>query len=128
MQNINPVTWFEIYVDDMARAKSFYETVLNITLSPLPAPEGTGGGEMLAFPYVHGAVNCSGALVKHEMGKPSAVGSLLYFASEDCTTEMNRVEAAGGKVLQPKFSIGEFGYIAIAADSEGNTIGFHSSK
>ena len=28
----NPVGWFEIYVDDMDRAKSFYEKALGVTL------------------------------------------------------------------------------------------------
>ena len=34
----NPVGWFEIYVQDMARTKTFYETVFQGTLAPLPAP------------------------------------------------------------------------------------------
>ena len=28
----NPVTWFEIYVEDLARAKAFYESVFNCSL------------------------------------------------------------------------------------------------
>jgi predicted enzyme related to lactoylglutathione lyase len=31
----NPVVWFEIYVQDMERAKSFYEAVLAIKLRRL---------------------------------------------------------------------------------------------
>ena len=31
---MNPVGWFEIYVDNMERAKQFYETVLEKPLSP----------------------------------------------------------------------------------------------
>jgi predicted enzyme related to lactoylglutathione lyase len=54
----NPVVWFEIYVQDMPRARKFYEAVLDVKLE--------------------------------------------------------------------KMSIGEHGFIALARDTEGNTIGFHS--
>lgn len=128
MNQMNPVGWFEIYVDDMARARKFYESVLAVTLTKLPVPPDSGGGEMWAFPWIQEAPNASGALVKHEMGKPSATGALLYFSSTDCTTELGRVEAAGGKVISPKFSIGEYGFIGLASDTEGNTIGFHSMQ
>ena len=30
----NPVTWFEIYVHDLARAKAFYEVVFDCALMP----------------------------------------------------------------------------------------------
>ena len=47
----NPVGWFEIYVQDMDRAKAFYENVLSRTLQAL-APPGADGSdmEMWAFP------------------------------------------------------------------------------
>ena len=31
----NPVGWFEIYVQDMDRARQFYEVVLGTALAPL---------------------------------------------------------------------------------------------
>ena len=37
----NPVCWFEIYVDDMERAKLFYQTVLGTELSLLSDPTDT---------------------------------------------------------------------------------------
>lgn len=124
----NAVAWFEIYVNDMQRAKKFYETVLDTTLSALPNPAGADAGEMYAFPMDNDAPNASGALVKHPMGQPSAMGTLVYFGCEDCGVELSRIEAAGGKVQSPKFSIGEFGFIGIASDTEGNTIGFYSMQ
>ena len=38
MKESNPVGWFEIYVNDISRAKKFYEKVLDIQLSDLPKP------------------------------------------------------------------------------------------
>ena len=125
MRTSNVVTWFEIYVEDMARAKKFYETVLGDEMTDMQAPDGFGG-EMASFPFIEGAPNTSGALVKHEMGKPSSSGTLVYFACLDCAIELSRVEAAGGQVVAPKFSIGDYGFCGIAMDTEGNSIGFHS--
>jgi predicted enzyme related to lactoylglutathione lyase len=34
----NPVTWFEIYVKDMPRAKAFYEKTLSVQLGKLDTP------------------------------------------------------------------------------------------
>ena len=122
----NVVGWFEIYVEDMNRAKKFYETVLNKQLINLPMPEGEG--EMWAFPWIENGPNAAGALVKHELSKPSSTGTLVYFACEDCSKELELVKNNGGKINAPKFSIGEFGFIGIASDTEGNKIGFHSQK
>lgn len=65
----NPVGWFEIYVQDMERAKAFYEAVFKGLVAP-----------------------------------------------------------AGGKVMREKFSIGQYGFIALVFDTEGNMFGLHSMK
>lgn len=124
----NPFTWVEIYVDDMPRAQKFYETVLAVSMVPMPTPGEANGLEMLSFPWAEGEANISGALCKTNEMKPGPGGTLIYFTCDDCAVEASRVEAAGGQVLQNKFQIGEHGFCAIATDTEGNTIGFHSMK
>ncbi len=124
----NPFTWVEIYVEDMSRAQKFYETILEIQMSDLPMPEGMGEMQMLSFPGAENEKNISGALVKMEDMTPGTGGTLVYFACEDCSLEESRVENAGGKVLQPKMSIGEYGFCTIVMDTEGNSIGLHSMK
>lgn len=125
----NPVGWFEIYVNDMNRAKSFYESVLATTLGPLPMPEGSEGMEMLAFPMDNPmGSGATGALVKMSGFGPASAGTIVYFSCEDCAVESSRVEAAGGEVLQPKQSIGEYGFISILKDTESNIIGLHSQQ
>lgn len=122
--NENAVRWFEIYVQDMARAKRFYEAVFQVELQALSSP----GMEMFAFPMRMEHGGASGALVKME-GVPSGGNStLVYFGCEDCATEAARVVAAGGLVQREKFSIGEYGFIALVVDTEGNLIGLHSIK
>ena len=118
----NPVGWFEIYVQDMARAKAFYETVLDVTIDKLPA----GDLEMMAFPGDMIANGTSGALVRMP-GVPSGGNSVMvYFNCEDCSLEGSRVAAAGGTVQRDKMSIGEYGFVVIATDTEGNMFGLHS--
>jgi predicted enzyme related to lactoylglutathione lyase len=120
----NPVGWFEIYVQDMARAKAFYESVLRAKLESLPGPE----VEMWAFPMQQSAAGAAGALVKMA-GFPSGGNSVIvYFMCDDCAVEEARVQGAGGKVEKPKMSIGPYGFISLVVDTEGNVIGLHSMK
>lgn len=71
--------------------------------------------QMLAFPSTMDTNGAAGALV-HMEGVPSGDGgTLVYFACQDCAAEQGRVEAAGGKVFKPKFSIGPYGYCALVA-------------
>lgn len=120
----NPVAWFEIYVQDMVRARAFYEAIFQVSLAPLSAPG--ADLEMWAFPSDMQQYGVSGALVKMA-GVPSGGNStLVYFHCEDCAREEARIEPAGGRVCKPKFAIGEFGHISLALDCEGNMIGLHS--
>ena len=124
----NPVRWFEIYVQDMARARAFYEAVLARPLQPLPMPEGIDGMEMFAFAMNEGAAGAGGALVHMPGMTPGVGGTLVYFGCEDCAAEIARVATAGGRVLQEKTSLGEYGFMALASDTEGNTFGLHSTR
>jgi predicted enzyme related to lactoylglutathione lyase len=120
----NPVGWFEIYVDDMARAKRFYETMLGIDLQKLEETE----FEMWAFPMEQESYGAAGALIKLP-GYPSGANStIVYFACTDCTVEAERASKAGGKIEKPKMSIGQYGFIALVVDTEGNMIGLHSMQ
>ncbi len=125
----NPVVWFEIYVQDMARAQAFYEAVLAVKLETLQAPEGEASGlHMLAFPAKEEGFGAGGALVRMP-GLPSGGNStLVYFGCEDCAVEAGRVAGAGGAVFKDKFSIGPYGFCALATDTEGNMFGLHSMK
>ena len=124
----NAVCWFEIYVDDMSRAKLFYETVLDQKLTRLDNPaeqQDFPQPEMWAFP-MNEVPGASGAICKMGGVKAGGNSTLVYFDCRDCSLEESRVEAAGGKVIVPRMAIGEHGFISIAEDTEGNHIGFHS--
>ncbi|SMC77318.1 VOC family protein [Polynucleobacter kasalickyi] len=119
----NPVTWFEIYVDDMERAKNFYEKVFDCFLEPQTTD---GSFEVLQFPDAIHSNGAMGALVKHPMRRPSLEGTLVYFHSHDCAVQSAIALQNGGQLFKPKSSIGPNGFIAIIGDTEGNAIGLHS--
>lgn len=118
----NLVGWFEIYVQDIHRAKGFYETVFSTKLEEINMP----GIEMWTFPMDAEGSGAPGALVKME-GMPSGGNStLVYFICEDCAVEEKKAEQNGGSIFKQKFSIGEHGFISLVTDTEGNMIGLHS--
>ena len=120
----NVVNWFEIPVSDMSRAKKFYESLLGVGLQDLPMQ----GMQLSSFPMVQGGEYATGALAQSENHVPSANGTTVFFACKDVNDQLGRVEGLGGKVVVPKTSIGEYGFIAHVIDSEGNKIALHSAE
>jgi predicted enzyme related to lactoylglutathione lyase len=121
----NPVVWFEIYVNDMPRARGFYETVLGVRLEKL---EGPGDIEMWTFPMEQEGRGAAGALAKMAGAPVGGGGIIVYFRSEDCAVEAGRVTANGGKIVKDKESIGQYGFMALASDPDGNIFGIHSMR
>lgn len=120
----NPVGWFEIYVKDMGRAKTFYESVFGIVLSRLDSLD----IDMWAFPMNEGGYGAPGALVRMDGFEPGGNSVLVYFSCADCAVEAAKAVKAGGGIHEAKMSIGPYGYIALVIDSEGNMIGLHSME
>lgn len=120
----NPVGWFEIHVQDMERAKAFYQNTFQVTLEHLDFPE----YEMWMFPMHWEAPGAGGALCKMESKDSGAQGTIIYFSCADCAVEADRALQSGGQIVQAKRSIGPYGCIAIIHDTEGNLIGLHSTQ
>ncbi len=121
----NMVAWFEIPVNDMNRAKKFYEEVFAIEVTV----QDFQGILMGWFPNEEGASGASGSLVQQESYIPSEEGTLVYFSSENVQAELDRVTNAGGSILQEKTMISpEHGYMAVLKDTEGNKIALYSMK
>ncbi|MDC0008231.1 VOC family protein [bacterium] len=120
----NMVGWFEIPVRNMDRAKKFYDTVFNIEITI----HNLDGLKMGWFPMVPDKSGITGSLVENDGYVPSATdGAVLYFTCTDVATELARVVAAGGEILQGKKPIGEgHGFMALLKDTEGNRIALHS--
>ena len=118
------IGWFEIPVNDMDRAKQFYETVFKIEIKV----QDFGGTLMGWFPDNNGVYGATGSLVKQESYVPSEQGTLVYFMSNDLQIELDRVAGVGGKIYQEKTKISEeHGSMGVFIDSEGNRIALHSN-
>ena len=118
----NPVNWFEIPVNDLERAKHFYETVFGLQLSL----NEMGPMKMAWFPMTQGGSGATGTLMKSEGYAPSHDGTLVYFSVTDIEETLAKVNANAGKTLLPKTGIGEHGFIAHFQDCEGNRVALHS--
>jgi uncharacterized protein len=126
MTKNNVIGWFDIYVTNLDRAVQFYATVLQQKLEPIGDP--TGETQMMGFVTDMGVYGSGGALVKSEFSRPGVGGTMVYFSTKDCVAEESRVEKAGGKVIRSKFSIGEFGWVTLCEDTEGNMFGLSSMQ
>lgn len=124
MTNMNAIGWFDIYVNDLNRAVTFYEAVLGRKLEEMVDP--TGQSQMMSFPADMGSYGAAGALTKSEHASPGIGGTVVYFSVQDCAVEEARIVEAGGTVVRPKFSIGDFGWVTLFQDTEGNMLGLNS--
>lgn len=126
----NPVNWFEIVVTDLERAKKFYSAVFGYTFGEdIPTPDDSGS-KMAFLPADMEGPGASGSLYYDASGqmKPSAEGVCIYIShNPDLQEALDKVEAAGGQIINPKMSIGEFGAIGHFMDTEGNVIGVHNA-
>lgn len=120
------ISWFEIGTTDLGRATKFYEAIFNVKLNPLDLPN----IKMRMFPLDDMMTGVGGALVDSGgFHKPSGTdGPLIYLnGNPDVQIVLDRVEAAGGKIMLPKTEISpEYGFMAVIIDTEGNRIGLHS--
>jgi predicted enzyme related to lactoylglutathione lyase len=125
----NILTWFEIPVLDIERAKNFYETILDITM----VRRTDGIDEAVFFPFNPEVIQATsgrvtGVLSKSERNNPSSNGPLVYInASPNIQAVLDKVAQAGGKVIAPKTKIAA-GFVAIIIDSEGNKVGLHAEQ
>jgi predicted enzyme related to lactoylglutathione lyase len=128
-EQTNVLTWFEIPVSDIDRAKKFYETILDIKM----IKRADGNDEAVFFPFNPNIIQATsgritGVLSKTERNRPSGNGTVVYInASPSIQTVLDKVEQAGGKIVAPKMQI-PAGFVAVILDSEGNKVGLHAEK
>jgi predicted enzyme related to lactoylglutathione lyase len=120
----NPVNWYEIPVNNLDRAQTFYEYVFNIEMKRMDF----GNLQMVWFPMQDNVPGATGALIKAESYIPSYEGTMVYFSVENINSVLKKIIEKGCKILNPKMSIGEFGYVAHFEDCEGNRIALHSKN
>ncbi len=120
------VVWAEIPVLNFDRAKFFYSEILDHELYV----DTIGNDRMGFFPMDSSSRGVGGAIVEGEGYIPSKKGSRIYLnGGDDLNKILERVEPAGGKVIQEKTLImSDIGYYAVFEDTEGNYVCLHSKK
>ncbi len=120
------ISWFEIPATDIERAQKFYETIFGISMTAIDMPN----MKMRMFPLDNPMEGIGGAIVDTGgFHKPSATdGPLIYLdGNPDLRLVLDKVEAAGGKVIVPRMEISpEYGDMGVFIDSEGNRIALHN--
>jgi hypothetical protein len=125
MNKMNPVVWVEVPVSNMDRAIKCYNTLFDWKLEKINL-----GGLIMAWfpgqPELHGS---SGSLVQQTSYVPSQEGPLIYFNCADVQIQVDRLAQASCTLIRKKTQISEeHGYMALAIDTEGNRIAFHSAE
>ncbi len=119
----NYVSWFEIPALDFNQAVRFYNHIFGIEMEQ----NITDVNSMAFFPVTSGI---GGAVISGPGSIPSPIGPLIYLnGGNDLKNVLNKVEAAGGRIVMPKTLISEDeGYFAIFIDCQGNKLALHSKN
>lgn len=122
---MNAINWFEIPVTHFDRALAFYQQIL---ATELKVDTSFPGSKMAIFASDCAQNEVSGCLTEHPECRPDPNGVRIYLnAGSDLQPILDRVPAAGGKVVMPKtFLRDDIGWIGMFADLDGNVIGLHS--
>lgn len=121
---MNAINWFDLFVSDFQRARTFYEQALDIKMEVMDGM----GGPMALFPCdeQNGVGGCLSAMHGQH---PGVGGTRIYLNAEGkLDAVLERVPAAGGQVIQAKLSIEPHGFIAVIKDCAGNEVGLHSMR
>ncbi len=119
---INSVVYFEIPVNNIERAITFYKNVFGFHFEHTNIDH----NEMALFPFSEKTGGISGALAKGEIYKPTNDGVLIYFGTDNIDETLKRAVDNGARILYPKTNNG-IGFVAEFEDSEGNRIAIYQS-
>lgn len=116
------IVWVDVPVTDLDRAILFYTAVLG-----RPVMKQQHGPISLGV-FEHGEHDISGCLFVSTDEIRPANGPLVYFNVDGRIDDAQaQIEPCGGKILQPKHAIGQYGQRIVALDSEGNRIALHAT-
>jgi uncharacterized protein len=113
------IAYFEVPVDDLKRARKFYQNLLGWEFMPTDVP-----GIPIEYWNIttgaagEGTLNMGGM---YQRQGPVA-GILTYARVDQIDPILAKVEKLGGKVINPKMTLQTVGSMATILDTEGNVI------
>ena len=123
------VVHFEVQVDDLERAKSFYAAALGWSLDDYSGVTGTPYWGITTGPDDEPGIN--GGLIQRAAAAPAsgdgANAFLCTVVVDDYSETEQRILDAGGQVAVPKTALPGMAWQGYYLDTEGNTFGIHQS-
>jgi len=120
------VSWFEMPADDVARVSEFYGKVFGWATPPMGDDATfalTVAADENGNPTEVGGIN--GGF--HKRQGASDAGPVVNIHVDDIDAKLKAVEAAGGRIIQPRTEVGEYGLsMALFSDTEGNVMGVYN--
>jgi len=111
------IVHFDVAADDPKRAKKFYEGLFDWKME---SPPGMTDYYLIETKDLNGERGVGGGLGKR--GEPGQrITSYIGVSSVD--EYAAKVEKLGGKVVQPKMTVPEWGYLVVCLDTEDNIFG-----
>ena len=108
---------FDIPADNPERAKNFYSEIFGWKIEKLPGPLEY---YMIETTYLNGEQGIGGGMAKREM-PDQRITNFIEVPSVD--EYIVKIEKLGGKVVEPKTVLPEWGYLAVCLDTENNLFG-----
>jgi predicted enzyme related to lactoylglutathione lyase len=125
MSKADKVSWFEMPADDVRRVSEFYSKVFGWETPPMGSDATfalTVTADENGNPTEVGGIN--GGF--HKRQGASDAGPVVNIHVDDIDAKLKAVEAAGGRVIQPRTEVGDYGLsMALFSDTEGNVMGVY---
>jgi len=111
------IVHFDIAADDPERAKTFYEALFDWKIEKLPGPV---PHYLIATTDLNGEEGVGGGMAKRTNPNQN-ITNFIGVSSVDAY--IAKVETLGGKVIEGKWAVPGWGYLAVCLDTENNLFG-----
>jgi predicted enzyme related to lactoylglutathione lyase len=119
---MSTIVHFDVGVENIDRAKAFYEKLFDWKIEKLPGP--MEYYEIKTFDD-EGNEKLGGGMTQRQDTNQHITN---YVGVENIDDYIENVKQLGGKITTPKTLIPGFGFLAVCLDTENNTIGLWEEK
>lgn len=115
------VVHFEIPADDLARAEGFYRDAFDWEVNSVP---GMGYTLVLTTPSTKSGPTEPGAINGGMLTRQAPITApLVTIQVDDIDKALTTIEGLGGRTVRGRMPVGNMGFAAYFADTEGNVVG-----
>lgn len=115
------VVHFEIPADDLARAEDFYRDAFGWEINSIP---GMGYTLVSTTPSTESGPSEPGAINGGMLARQAPITApVVTIQVDDIGQALTTIEGLGGRTVREPMPIGEMGFAAYFADTEGNVVG-----